>query len=107
VAIANQERVGKAMELLREGLAPFVEREMLRPGLNFEQREHKMERLAQEARLTNQPLAEWGVAGPRRGGLGAMFDMGCSDNFEGNLSYSQRQHASAVMAREGAGALAR
>jgi hypothetical protein len=27
VAITNQERVGKAMELLRAGLAPFVERE--------------------------------------------------------------------------------
>lgn len=28
MAITNQERVGKAMELLRAGLAPFVEREM-------------------------------------------------------------------------------
>ena len=27
MAITNQERVGKAMELLRAGLAPFVERE--------------------------------------------------------------------------------
>ena len=27
MAITNQERVGKAMELLRTGLAPFVERE--------------------------------------------------------------------------------
>ncbi|HUF79257.1 MAG TPA: hypothetical protein VMR44_10105 [Thermoanaerobaculia bacterium] len=34
MAITNQERVGKAMELLREGLAPFVERELenLHPG---------------------------------------------------------------------------
>ena len=28
MAITNHERVGKAMELLREGLAPFVEREL-------------------------------------------------------------------------------
>jgi len=28
MAITNQERVGKAMELLRDGLRPFVEREM-------------------------------------------------------------------------------
>jgi hypothetical protein len=28
MAITNQERVGKAMELLRAGLAPFVEREI-------------------------------------------------------------------------------
>ena len=27
MALSNQERVGKAMELLRAGLAPFVERE--------------------------------------------------------------------------------
>ena len=27
MAITNQERVGKAMDLLRAGLAPFVERE--------------------------------------------------------------------------------
>jgi hypothetical protein len=27
MAITNQERVGKTMELLRTGLAPFVERE--------------------------------------------------------------------------------
>ncbi len=27
MAITNQERVGKAMELLKAGLAPFVERE--------------------------------------------------------------------------------
>ena len=28
MAITNHERVGKAMELLREGLAPFIEREL-------------------------------------------------------------------------------
>lgn len=28
MAITNQERAGKAMELLRAGLAPFVEREI-------------------------------------------------------------------------------
>ncbi len=28
MAVTNQERVGKAMDLLRQGLAPFVEREV-------------------------------------------------------------------------------
>jgi hypothetical protein len=28
MAITNQDRVGKAMDLLRQGLAPFVEREV-------------------------------------------------------------------------------
>jgi len=27
MAITNQERIGKAMDLLRQGLAPFVDRE--------------------------------------------------------------------------------
>ena len=29
MAITNHERIGKALELLRAGLAPFVERELL------------------------------------------------------------------------------
>jgi hypothetical protein len=28
MAITNQERIGKALDLLRQGLAPFVEREV-------------------------------------------------------------------------------
>lgn len=28
MALSNQERVGKAMDLLRDGLNPFIEREM-------------------------------------------------------------------------------
>src|SRR5262245_30175298 len=63
MAITNQERIGKAMEVLRAGLAPFVEREMLQRGPNLKQREHKLKRIAEEARLTNNPLADWDVAG--------------------------------------------
>jgi len=39
MAITNQERVGKAMELLRAGLAPFVERE-LKSDRGGAQRDH-------------------------------------------------------------------
>jgi predicted AAA+ superfamily ATPase len=61
MAITNQERVGKAMELLRRGLAPFVERE-------FES-QHQ-ERAAEAARryfgddrtVGRKPVAEWDVA---------------------------------------------
>jgi len=63
MAITNQDRVGKAMELLRAGLAPFIEREMLRPGPNLDQREKRLKGIAKEARLTNQPLSEWDVSG--------------------------------------------
>ena len=63
MAITNQERIGKAMELLREGLVPFVEREMLRPGPNLSQREKRLKGIAREAKLTNKPLLEWDVSG--------------------------------------------
>jgi predicted AAA+ superfamily ATPase len=63
VAITNQERIGKGMELLREGLVPFVEREMLRPGPNLNQREKRLKGIAKEARLANKPLSEWDVSG--------------------------------------------
>lgn len=38
MAITNQERIGKAMDLLRVGLAPFVEREVRRVVLHLPQR---------------------------------------------------------------------
>jgi predicted AAA+ superfamily ATPase len=63
MAITNQDRVGKAMELLREGLVPFVEREILRPGPNLDQREKRLKGIAKEAKLTDKPFSEWDVAG--------------------------------------------
>lgn len=42
MAITNQERVGKGKELLRQGLAPFVEREL--------KNVHKAEALSEASR---------------------------------------------------------
>jgi predicted AAA+ superfamily ATPase len=61
MAITNQERVGKAMDLLREGLAPFVEREF---------KSQHQEKAPDEARryfgddrtVGKKPVAEWDVA---------------------------------------------
>jgi predicted AAA+ superfamily ATPase len=61
MAITNQERVGKAMELLRAGLAPFVEREF---------KSQHQEKASEEARryfgddrtAAKKPVAEWDVA---------------------------------------------
>ncbi|TAK54308.1 MAG: ATP-binding protein [Gammaproteobacteria bacterium] len=61
MAITNQERVGKAMDLLRAGLAPFVEREF---------RSQHQEKAADAARryfaddrtVGRKALAEWDVA---------------------------------------------
>ncbi len=58
MAITNHERIGKAMDLLKAGLAPFAEREF--------QNIHSSKALAEARRflgedrlLANKPLAEW------------------------------------------------
>jgi predicted AAA+ superfamily ATPase len=61
MAITNQERVGKAMDLLRTGLAPFVAREF---------KSQHQEKAAEAARryfgddraVGKKPIAEWDVA---------------------------------------------
>lgn len=62
MAVTNHERVGKAMELLRQGLAPFVEREFTNT--------YKDKALAEARRLLpaddrlngKRPMAEWDAA---------------------------------------------
>ncbi len=61
MAITNYERVGKAMELLKDGLHPFIEREFTNV--------HGAQALAVARRLTgddrqlaNRPFAQWDVA---------------------------------------------
>lgn len=61
MAITNHERVGKAMDLLKLGLAPFVEREF--KTLSDAEARTVVARLAADDRLiTNKPLAQWDVA---------------------------------------------
>ena len=61
MAITNQERVGKAMELLRAGLAPFVEREF--NNLHQAQAADAARRyLGDDRTVGKKPLAEWDVA---------------------------------------------
>jgi len=62
MAITNHERVGKAMDLLKQGLGPFVEREF--------KSAHKDRALAEATRymgedriLAKKPIAEWDAAG--------------------------------------------
>ncbi len=63
MAITNQERVGKGLDLLRVGLAPYVEREVqeaVRAGaVNME----TVRRYAEDPLLKNKPIAEWDAAG--------------------------------------------
>ena len=62
MAITNQERVGKAMEFLQQGLTPFVEREF--SGADKAQATSQALRYMGEDRIAGKkPLAEWDVAG--------------------------------------------
>ena len=61
MAITNQERIGKAMELLRAGLAPFVEREF--KSQHQEQAAEAARRYFGDDRTVGKkPVTEWDVA---------------------------------------------
>ena len=61
MAITNQERVGKAMDLLRTGLAPFVEREF--KSQHQAQAADAARRYFGDDRIVGKkPVAEWDVA---------------------------------------------
>ena len=61
MAITNHERIGKALELLKAGLGPFVDREM-----QSAIKEHRVDpatlRLVDDPRSGNRPVTEWDVA---------------------------------------------
>lgn len=60
MAITNHERVGKALDLLRQGLAPFVDREVIsatKTGRGVE----KLRAYADDP-MTNKAIAEWDAA---------------------------------------------
>jgi len=63
MAITNQERVGKAMELLRAGLAPYVEREVQSAVKNATVRMDAIRRFSDDPMLGQKPIAQWDVAG--------------------------------------------
>jgi Swt1-like HEPN len=63
MAITNQERVGKAMDLLRAGLAPFVEREVQSAVKAGSVRMDAARRFVDDPILGNKPIAQWDVAG--------------------------------------------
>ncbi len=61
MAITNHERVGKALELLRNGLGPFCERELL--NVYKDRNPGEITALIRDDRVDlNKPMAEWDVA---------------------------------------------
>ena len=85
MAITNQERVGKAMDLLRQGLAPFVEREVqekVRVGaVNMD----TVRRFSEDPTLAKKPIAQWDAAGL----LKLMWET-WNDVFRSTLGVSER-----------------
>src|ERR1700733_6471115 len=63
MATTNQERVGKAIDLLRMGLAPFVEREVQPAVKAGTVRMDAVRRFAEDPMLENKPIAQWDAAG--------------------------------------------
>jgi len=89
MAITNRDRVGKALDLLKEGLGPFVEREFIRV--------HR-KRADEQARLyfndrqlrTDRPIREWDAAAL----LGLMSTRAWGDVFAQVLGHVERSHVS-------------
>lgn len=63
MAMTNQERVGKAMELLRQGLGPFVEREVHDKIKAGAVRMDTLRRFADDPKLAEKPISQWDVSG--------------------------------------------
>src|SRR5215510_9874053 len=88
MAITNHERVGKAMDLLKAGLAPFVEREF--KSLYAGRALAEARRLQGEDRLlANKKLAEWDATAL----LKLMWES-WNDVFRRTLGHAERSHVS-------------
>lgn len=85
MAITNQERVGKAMDLLRAGVAPFVEREVQSAVKAGTIRMDAVRRFSEDPMLGNKPIAQWDVAGL----LKLMWET-WNDVFKRTLGFAER-----------------
>ena len=62
MATTNHERVNKALELLRSGLAPFVQREVMAKAKAGAVRMETIRRFADDPKLAEKPIADWDAA---------------------------------------------
>ena len=63
MADTNNERVGKALDLLKEGLAPFVAREVKAVRSANQLQDSDLQRFTSDPMLSKRPVGEWDVAG--------------------------------------------
>jgi predicted AAA+ superfamily ATPase len=84
MAITNHDRVGKGMELLRAGLAPFVEREF--KSIHRDKAAGEAARLLGDDRIqAKKPMVDWDVAALLR----VMWE-GWNDVFRRTLGHAER-----------------
>ncbi|MDI9616722.1 MAG: Swt1 family HEPN domain-containing protein [Methanothrix sp.] len=63
MSITNHERVGKALELLRQGLAPFVEREIKEALKSGAITMERLQSFSEEEKLADRHISQWDAAG--------------------------------------------
>lgn len=93
VAITNNDRVGKALEALREGLSPFVQREVDLAVRTKRLDPHYVRTFGEDPARGGQPLKNWDAAGL----LAFMWDT-WNDVFRRTLGQSDRSLVSELRA---------
>ena len=89
MAITNRDRVGKALDSLKEGLGPFVEREFVR--VHRKRADEQARRYFHDRQLhTDRPIHEWDAAAL----LGLMSSRAWGDVFAQVLGQVERSHVS-------------
>lgn len=87
MAITNRDRVGKALDLLKEGLGPFVEREFVR--VHRKRADEQARSYFNDRQLrTDRPIREWDAAAL----LGLMSSPAWRDVFAQILGHVERSH---------------
>ncbi len=85
MATTNHDRVSKAMALLRDGLAPFVQREIAAKVKSGTVRMDAIRRFAENPQLADKPIDDWDVAAL----LKLMWDT-WNDVFRDTLGFTER-----------------
>ena len=93
MAATNHDRVGRALDLLRAGLAPFVAREVTERVKVQAVRMDAIRRFAEDPVLADRPMAEWDASGLLR----LMWET-WNDVFRNTLGFTERSLVSELRA---------
>lgn len=85
MAITNHQRVGAAMETLQQGLAPYVEREVMEAAKKGAVSRELVERYADLPHLSDKPIREWDASGLLR-----IMNDTWNEVFKATLGFSER-----------------